>query len=969
MDYNLIKRNFFNLNTISAVLSSIGFLVYPKTAYAACDIDPLNSNLIICEGMDANGAPNLHRDKTLINRADIQQEGRAYLFYAHLPRGNGGNINVINEGTIRWTNAAPHARSRPFIQPINIYWDTGISGQDSSSVINENNALIDITVDPSVLPARTTSVSAMSLSALNGTGTIENKGIIRVNSNQLEARGMVAAAKNLVFKNSGLIELKGHFNSAGIAVNTHYSDGSVFVENSGSINLRTDNVDAHAQGILLVGMSDNVKDAQIHNTGSIIIQPSLSKSSSGIYAQSDRGAVNTLRIYNSGIVDVSSTANAMAINTKSGFEESDKNEGFSVDIYNTGKLITASDSIAVQTNDKDDLFEQTAGETIGDIELNGGNDRFITSGGKLIGKTHLGSGDDYAELSNTEVTGLTVLNGADKAISELDATETNTLVLNQDLTGSTTSVGEQNNTQIKNWNTVLLGRGQAGKLSLTGDLLSGLANNGLGDMTVGTQGTLALNAGTSKVELGYHLNNAGNIDLTQGSTSADSKLTINGNYVGNGGSTLMVKSTWNNPDIQANDQLVIKGTARGQTTIKVRNGTIDGDVIRDNIEKNGGWLNPVVVVEGGDSGNTVFTGTANTSGASQAQLMRKEENGVAKYTWTLKAGDQYIYAQPITGYVLQPYINKQMGLSQLGQLHQRVGEQYKNGLENKQVWGRLDLDSEDLQGASRFGAKVKSGFAQFGKDLIFKQNPDQSQRHIGLTATYGWADSSFYDKYNAQNGEISANKYTGKSKTDMFSVGGYHTDYAANGWYFDRMAQISWIQNHYKSEQNAYQTGWGFGVSLETGKPYHLPRDPNWAIEPQVQVSYQWVKLGNANDGERYIQGDNHQNLTARLGARLTWNKSERENQAQAYFGTHFIQTLVGRLSEVQVGKERIQENMGGLLVAFDLGGQYPITKNLKLYGDVRYQFSVDNHHNSVYRHSQLARQGYNGRVGLQYSW
>ncbi|MDO4430844.1 MAG: autotransporter outer membrane beta-barrel domain-containing protein, partial [Lonepinella koalarum] len=100
-----------------------------------------------------------------------------------------------------------------------------------------------------------------------------------------------------------------------------------------------------------------------------------------------------------------------------------------------------------------------------------------------------------------------------------------------------------------------------------------------------------------------------------------------------------------------------------------------------------------------------------------------------------------------------------------------------------------------------------------------------------------------------------------------------------------------------------------------------------------------------------------------------TWNRSEKENQAQAYFGTHVIQTLIGRSTEVQIGQDNVKENMGGLLLAFDLGGQYPITKNLSLYADLRYQLSLDKHRNQVYRGSNLAREGYNGRIGLRYTW
>lgn len=100
-----------------------------------------------------------------------------------------------------------------------------------------------------------------------------------------------------------------------------------------------------------------------------------------------------------------------------------------------------------------------------------------------------------------------------------------------------------------------------------------------------------------------------------------------------------------------------------------------------------------------------------------------------------------IISRPVVGYVQQSFINRQMGLNQLGKLHERVGEQrnagWENGNPNKQVWGRISHDDTSLQGQERFGADVKAGFVQFGRDIAFELNADKSQQHTGLTFTYG----------------------------------------------------------------------------------------------------------------------------------------------------------------------------------------------------------------------------------------
>ena len=69
--------------------------------------------------------------------------------------------------------------------------------------------------------------------------------------------------------------------------------------------------------------------------------------------------------------------------------------------------------------------------------------------------------------------------------------------------------------------------------------------------------------------------------------------------------------------------------------------------------------------EGQPDGNAIFTGTANTTNAGQAQLVLKSTAGGKNvYAWTLFADPNagpsaYIYAPAVAGYVLMPQVNQE----------------------------------------------------------------------------------------------------------------------------------------------------------------------------------------------------------------------------------------------------------------------------------------------------------------------
>ncbi|WP_156471668.1 autotransporter outer membrane beta-barrel domain-containing protein, partial [Snodgrassella sp. CFCC 13594] len=88
-------------------------------------------------------------------------------------------------------------------------------------------------------------------------------------------------------------------------------------------------------------------------------------------------------------------------------------------------------------------------------------------------------------------------------------------------------------------------------------------------------------------------------------------------------------TVWNT-DSSTSDKLVINGDASGSTTVSTPNGII-GNVVQTNAQI---YSADVVTIAGTDSSDTTFTGSAQTTNAGEAQLVKKDAN---TYAWTLYA--------------------------------------------------------------------------------------------------------------------------------------------------------------------------------------------------------------------------------------------------------------------------------------------------------------------------------------------
>ena len=487
------------------------------------------------------------------------------------------------------------------------------------------------------------------------------------------------------------------------------------------------------------------------------------------------------------------------------------------------------------------------------------------------------------------------------------------------------------------------------KVDITDGTLKVGRNNAFGDdsvtteVNIGEKGTLALNNFNASVST---INNQGTLDLT--SDNADKKLTVRGDYSGNG--KLLVKTIWNNAN-NSSDVLDIQGTATGNTVVSTLTGFIEGDVLRQ--ANRDIYSADVVKVADTDHSGT-FTGTAKTTNAGEAQLAKKDAN---TYAWTLKALDQNIYIEPATAYIQMPRVNMELGYSVLDTLHQRRGEISQSP--NSAVWARVSGKRLETEGRTRLDVDSSQYVAQVGYD--FNRSEMQNglpQSLSGVYFAYSRADSRFYDQYRAENGVVAADKYTGKGKTTAANIGVYHLYRAVNDAYVDTVAQFSYLTNKYNfvSNPEVRQHGWSGAVSVEGGHSFALGNS-NWRLEPQTQLVYQHLKLQSFHDGVRDVAQGSDNNLRGRIGVRLSHSKDFQRNPT-VYFVANVWHDFVTAKS-VLIGDTKYNENNARTWLEGGAGLNVPFG-NHAIHADLRLEHSLGNKGN---------RSGAKAVLGYSYAW
>ncbi|MCH6987214.1 autotransporter outer membrane beta-barrel domain-containing protein [Escherichia coli] len=737
----------------------------------------------------------------------------------------------------------------------------------------------------------------------------------------------------------------------------------------------------------------------------------------------DSDPIRTATIKNSGVIQGDSGAINL-VNLKGDFtQDNGKTVGdISMDSYDDSITINGGTVEGnINLGDGSNVITLDGGTLTGDIITGAGNDRIFLSSGKYSGTINTGTGDDLmylgASQSDMDISEVTRLDGGENSDDDIG----DSLTVLRDLTGSTSSEGKVGDVHISGWENIdigtqpvedadLMSRSAAGTvktatLTLTGDLdVRGLVIN--------SGSALALSDTTTSATVKGSLINAGTIDLTRQSSPSQT-LSVTGDYTGSD-ALLKMNTVWNAPgDAQGgnsqSDLLDIAGTASGNTTVipvskDGRENVIDGDVRQVNHV-----INTVPVVKVRTSGKErAFTGTASTTGVSEVQLAKRTSNGVDEYFWTATAvetkdegtqtdngtrtdnGTQtdnetpvspvtpsdkgssgpQLYNSAVASYVSMPRVNMEQGYSTVATLHERRGENMAlpwNAATpaDGQTWGRLLGEHLKQDGKTRLDVHTDTYGFQFGHDLLVTGDEDGVQRLTGGYVAYTRSDSSFYDRYRAEHGIISGDKYAGKGKSEAWSLGVTDTYYTAGGSYLDLVGQFSYLRNHYESRDNVKvsQNGWSGLLSAEAGHQFILSgtdTGPGWLLEPQAQLAYQYVSLQKFSDGVRDVDQNSQSGLRGRVGARLSWNA-----QKGAERGTGTFYTLANlnhdfvKPGHVDIGRDSVREKYASTWMETGVGMQLPTGPSGYLYTEARYEKAL----------GHTKRDGWQGTFGYKYTW
>ncbi|MDI4658331.1 autotransporter outer membrane beta-barrel domain-containing protein [Xanthobacter autotrophicus] len=629
-------------------------------------------------------------------------------------------------------------------------------------------------------------------------------------------------------------------------------------------------------------------------------------------------------------------------------------------VTNTGNVVlNGINSTGLRADDGNisnsgDVTSTRAGN-IGLFALNGGNitttGDVLLSGAGSIGLHGENGGRIEATGSKIDITGWAVdaTNGAFTFIlSGVTATGTSGLLSATD--GGQTVVSA---TGSELWGRAYTAAGSTSALTLTG-----------------SQWTLPADSNVTDL-----LNDGSRIVFVSPASGGFKTLTVDNDYAGANGGTLVMSSTLNSGVVQLTDKLVVHDDTAGHTVLDISNyNGLGAYTPGDGIE--------VVQVDGASSGTFALAQDL-YAGAFQYDLFkggRADPND----------GDWYLRSALSTGaQTVVPYAESLLKFGQLtiGTLQQRTGNRLwleempaSSGLVSKApvkavaqaqgadvvgggVWGRILGLIGSISAKDGVGYDQDLWFAQAGVDGVLHEDRNGALV-LGIMGTYG-----------AQSVDVGVSPHPillvprqGKIDTSAYGLGGSLTWIGTDGLYVDGVSQMTW----YDSDLSASgfpalangNKGLGYALSFETGRCFAL--SGGWTVVPQAQLIYSSVSFDdffyfNPNGSAVGVSGGGGESLLGRAGVRLE-NLSRNAANGRRLQGYGIVNLTYEFLNgaSVNVGYTPQTQDIERLWGEVGLGGTWALNDRFSLYGEGLYSTALND-----FGDSYTVR----GTLGLRYTW
>ena len=343
-----------------------------------------------------------------------------------------------------------------------------------------------------------------------------------------------------------------------------------------------------------------------------------------------------------------------------------------------------------------------------------------------------------------------------------------------------------------------------------------------------------------------------------------------------------------------------------------------------NITINGG--NPTININGTVNGSGSTGGSAGTPTLPKPVALSNTARAVLALANTQTQTAQY--------------------LGGLSDIRSRTGSLRHGAPEGGYVLSRAGKDKLTSFGGEK--SSVKYGGATFGYDALV-----DNDLIIGANFSYLTGKSELKDK-----------SVGGKGKMKSFGASAYATWFDQKGNYLDLVGSVG----HYRNDINARMLGgiptsgkyntFGLGLSAEYGRTIRFGEREDWFVEPQVQLSYYWIK-GKSFDMSNgmKVEQESASSLTGRAGVVVGKNIERASGlNTQLYLKAGVNHEFLGKNS-LKLNGDTFKGNSLGTRAYVGLGVDSQINKRTKFFAQVEQESG------------SKFKSNINARIGVKYTF